>query len=62
MNIYLGNLAREPTEEELREAFSEFGEVTYAKIIPGLNGKDLKRRTFTVNEARPRPDDHIGGG
>ena len=88
MNIYVGNLARELTEEELREAFTEFGEVTSAKIITdrdsgisrgfgfvemagkseaqsaitGLNGKELKGRTLTVNEARSRSDDRRGGG
>ena len=88
MNIYVGNLSHELTEEELREAFQEFGEVTSAKIITdrysgvsrgfgfvemankaeaeaaitGLNGKELKGRTLTVNEARPRSDDRRGGG
>jgi cold-inducible RNA-binding protein len=88
VNIYVGNLARELTEEELQEAFAEFGEVTSAKIITerdsgvsrgfgfvemasgseaqaaiaGLNGKELKGRTLTVNEARPRPDDRRGAG
>ena len=88
MNIYVGNLAHELTEEELREAFTEFGEVTSAKIITdrdsgisrgfgfvemankaeaqasiaGLNGKELKGRTLTVNEARARSDDRRGGG
>ena len=33
MNIYVGNLAREATEDDLREAFKAFGEVTSAKII-----------------------------
>ena len=33
MNIYVGNLAREVTEDELREAFEAFGEVASAKII-----------------------------
>jgi len=33
MNIYCGNLAHELTEEELREAFEAFGQVTSAKII-----------------------------
>lgn len=88
MNIYVGNLSRELTEEELREAFTEFGEVTSAKIITdrdsgvsrgfgfvemagkseaqaaitGLNGRELKGRTLTVNEARSRSDDRRGGG
>jgi RNA recognition motif-containing protein len=33
MNIYCGNLAHELTEEEFREAFEAFGQVTSAKII-----------------------------
>jgi RNA recognition motif-containing protein len=33
MNIYVGNLPHELTEEELRQAFETFGEVTSAKII-----------------------------
>ncbi len=33
MNIYVGNLPREATEEDLRKAFEAFGEITSAKII-----------------------------
>lgn len=33
MNIYVGNLSRETTEEDLRKAFEAFGQVTSAKII-----------------------------
>lgn len=33
MNIYVGNLSRELTEDELKEAFTEFGTVDTAKII-----------------------------
>ncbi len=33
MNIYVGNLAREVTEEELREAFAAFGQVTSVTIL-----------------------------
>ena len=33
MNIYVGNLAREVTEEDLQEAFKGFGQVTSATII-----------------------------
>lgn len=87
MNIYVGNLSREVTEEELREAFKAFGQVTSVSIvkdrysgqprgfgfvdmpakaeaqeaIKGLNGKELKGRTLTVNEARPRSQGGRGG-
>ncbi len=33
MNIYVGNLSRDVTEAELREAFEAFGEVTTCNII-----------------------------
>jgi RNA recognition motif-containing protein len=33
MNIYVGNLSREVTEEELRQAFETFGQVTSVNII-----------------------------
>jgi len=33
MNIYVGNLSREVSEEELRQAFKAFGEVTSVNII-----------------------------
>jgi len=88
VNIYAGNLSHELTEEELQEAFTEFGEITSARIITdrysgvsrgfgfvemptkseaeaaiaGLNGKELKGRALTVNEARPRTEGPRGGG
>ena len=87
MNIYVGNLAREATEDELRQAFEAFGQVASATIIKdkfsgeargfgfvempakaeaqaaiaGMNGKQLKGRTLTVNEARPRDEGGRGG-
>ena len=33
MNMYIGNLAYDVTENDLRNAFSEFGEVSTVKII-----------------------------
>jgi len=33
MNIYVGNLAYSVTEDELREAFSQFGSVTSVNVI-----------------------------
>jgi len=89
MNIYVGNISRTATEQDLKEAFESFGAVQSAaiikdkfsgesrgfgfvempnkeeaeKAIAALNGKDLKGRTLTVNEARPRTDrPRTGGG
>jgi len=33
MNIYVGNLSYEATEEEIREAFSAYGEVSAVNVI-----------------------------
>jgi len=86
MNIYVGNLSREVTEEDLRQAFEAFGKVESINIIKdrfsgeprgfgfvempakaeaqsainGMNGKELKGRTLTVNEARPRSEGRRG--
>jgi RNA recognition motif-containing protein len=88
MNIYVGNLAREVTEADLRQLFEQHGQVESVAIIKDkfsgesrgfafvemaskaeaeaaiatLNGKELKRRTLTVNEARPRTENRGGGG
>ena len=77
MKIYVGNMSYEVQEDDLRQAFSEFGQVESVSIImdkfsgkskgfgfvematkeagqaaiDGLNGKELKGRTVTVNEA-----------
>jgi len=87
MNIYVGNLSRQVSEEDLRQAFEAFGQVASTTIIKdkfsgesrgfgfvemparseaqaaiaGLNGQELKGRTLTVNEARPRPERRGGG-
>ncbi len=88
MNIYVGNLSRDASEAELKEAFQVFGEVSSCNIIKDkftgdsrgfgfvempnkeeadkaiadMNGKDLKGRNLTVNEARPRTDKPRSGG
>jgi RNA recognition motif-containing protein len=82
MNIYVGNISRDASESDLREAFGAFGIVQSAaiikdkltgdsrgfgfvempnkeeaeKAIASLNGRDLKGRSLTVNEAKPRTD------
>lgn len=33
MNIFVGNLARELTEEELRQSFESYGKVTAVRIV-----------------------------
>ncbi len=88
MNIYVGNLSRDVTEDDLRSTFEAYGQVATANVIKDkfsgdskgfgfvempdkaeaqkaiqeLNGKELKGRGLTVNEARPRNDGPRGGG
>lgn len=89
MNIYVGNLSFDSNEDEVRQAFAEFGKVTSVSLIKdkatgqprgfgfvemaddgegraaiaGLNGKSIKGRPWTVNEARPREErGGFGGG
>lgn len=33
MNIYIGNLSQEVTEEDLRETFSAYGRITNVKVV-----------------------------
>ena len=33
MNIYVGNLSFESTEDEIRQAFTQYGQVTTVKIV-----------------------------
>ncbi len=42
MNIYVGNLPREATEDDLRQAFEAFGQVASAKIITDKYTGDSK--------------------
>lgn len=88
MNIYVGNLSFNASEDDLNQAFAAFGTVSSASIIKdkftgqsrgfgfvempnadeakaaiqGMNGKDLKGRALTVNEARPKEDRSSSGG
>ncbi len=87
MNIYVGNLSWEVTEDDLRKTFEAFGKVESVNVImdkfsgkskgfgfvdmpsreeaqaaiQGTNGKELKGRNITVNEARPRTEGGRGG-
>ncbi len=88
MNIYVGNLLFDVTEDDLKGLFAPFGQVTEVRLIMdkfsgkskgfgfiempskeeaekainALNGKDMKGRAMTVNEAKPKTDRGGGGG
>ncbi len=88
MNIYVGNLAYEVTDDNLAEEFGAYGQVESARVITdrfsgrsrgfgfvempndaeaqtaidSLNGKEIKGRAVTANQARPRESMGGGGG
>ncbi|MDD5327159.1 MAG: RNA-binding protein [Phycisphaerae bacterium] len=88
MNLYVGNLLFDVTENELKELFEPFGQVTEIRLImdkfsgkskgfgfvempskeeaekaiEGLNGKDMRGRAMSVNEAKPKVDRGGRGG
>ena len=88
MNIYVGNLPFDVTEEDLESAVKAFGQVTSARTITdretgrprgfgfvemastaeaqaaiaAMNGKDMKGRVLTVNEAKPRETNSRSSG
>ncbi len=46
MNIYVGNLSRDLTEEELRQEFAAFGEVSAVNIIKDKYGGQSRGFAF----------------
>lgn len=42
MNIYVGNLSKEVTDADLEQLFSEFGNVTSAKVIKDMFSGESK--------------------
>ncbi len=55
MNIYVGNMSFETTEDHLRQSFKAFGEVSTVKIITDRDSGQPKGFAFvempTMNEA-----------
>ncbi|MCK4487066.1 MAG: RNA-binding protein [Desulfobacterales bacterium] len=61
MNIYVGNLSREVTEEDLREAFEAFGEVTSVKIIKDRYGGESRGFGFVEMPGKADAESAITG-
>lgn len=61
MNIYVGNLPREATEDDLRKAFEEFGQVTSAKIITDKFTGDSRGFGFVEMPNSPEAQSAISG-
>ena len=61
MNIYVGNLLREVTEDELRAAFEEFGQVEKATIIKDKYSGDSKGFGFVEMPSKDEGQAAIDG-
>lgn len=61
MNIFVGNLAREATEEEVKQAFEPFGKTTEVKIIRDLFSRESKGFAFVEMPMRMEAEAAIKG-
>jgi len=61
MNIYVGNLFHEVTEENLRQAFEGFGQVESAKIIKDKYSGESKGFGFVEMPAKAEAQSPIEG-
>jgi RNA recognition motif-containing protein len=61
MNIYVGNLSREVTETDLREAFEAFGEVSSVKIINDRYTGESRGFGFVEMPTKADGESAIGG-
>jgi RNA recognition motif-containing protein len=61
MNIYVGNLAREVTEDDLRGAFEAFGQVTSAAVIKDKFTGESRGFGFVEMPARAEAESAIAG-
>ncbi len=61
MNIYVGNLSREVTETDLREAFEAFGQVSSIKIITDRYTGESRGFGFVEMPTKADGESAIGG-
>lgn len=61
MNIYVGNLAREVTEEDLRQAFAAFGQVASVTILKDRFSGESRGFGFVEMPAKAEAEAAITG-
>ena len=61
MNIYVGNLSREVTEDELRQSFEAFGQVTSANIIKDRYSDESRGFAFVEMSTKSEAQAAING-
>jgi len=61
MNIYVGNLSRDVTEDELRQEFTAFGEVATVSIIKDRYSGQSRGFGFVEMPSKPEAEAAIAG-
>jgi RNA recognition motif-containing protein len=61
MNIYVGNLSREVTEDDLREAFEEFGHAASVNLIKDKFSGESRGFGFVEMPAKAEAQSAING-
>ncbi|MFH1372565.1 MAG: RNA-binding protein [bacterium] len=61
MNIYIGNMSFDTTEDQLRQAFEGYGEVSTVKIITDRDSGQPKGFGFVEMSAQDEATEAIGG-
>ena len=61
MNIYVGNLSRDVTEEDLRQTFEAFGKVESVTIIKDKFSGESRRFGFVEMPAKAEAQSAIAG-
>jgi RNA recognition motif-containing protein len=61
MNIYIGNMSFDTTEDQLRQAFEGFGEVTTVRIIADKNDGRPKGFAFVEMSSKEEANAAISG-
>ena len=61
MNIYVGNLSAEANEDDLRQAFESFGQVTSATIIKDKYSRESKGFGFVEMPSKDEAQSAIDG-
>lgn len=61
MNIYVGNLSRDVTEDELKEAFEAFGKITSINIIKDKYSGESRGFGFVEMSSKDEAQSAIDG-
>ena len=61
MNIYIGNMSFETTEDQLRQAFEGFGEVSTVSIITDRNTGEPRGFAFVEMSANDEAAEAVSG-